>query len=134
MRLVTSDFDTNHGLRFDLLDADLRVRLTVTLFTTVVLFSLHFEDSDLFRASVLDDRCYDLRTFYEWSSDFNVVAAYDQDFTEFYCAVDVCVEFFNVDLLASFNFDLFTTCFDDCVHYVHLLLGTKTRHRGQLAL
>jgi len=90
-RFISSNLDTYHGLRFDFLDADLRVRLTVTLLTTVVLFRFHFEDSDLFRASVFDDRCYDLRTFYEWSADFNIVTTKDQYFTKFNCAVDVCV-------------------------------------------
>lgn len=57
------NLDLNHeGLRLDLLDGDLRKRLTMALATTVVGLGLVLEDEDFLLLALLKNLARDLRT------------------------------------------------------------------------
>ncbi|EAO72833.1 ribosomal protein L21 [Streptococcus agalactiae CJB111] len=114
--MITSKSCFNHEkLSVDCVDNNFCIRLTVTLFTVATFFRFVFVRNNFLLFALFFNSTNNSSSFNNWSTNFSCFTTNKNNFVK--CNFCSCfnVKFFNVDSLSYFNFNLFTTSFDDCV-------------------
>src|SRR5690606_5603174 len=105
------------------------IRLTMTLFLMVVFLSFEFENSDFLLTTMFFNFSRNSSTFNVWRTNFNIFPTYEKYFVKRNSFINISCNFFYVNYLAFFNFNLFTTSFDNCVHNCTSLLNSDSPYR-----
>ena len=88
----------------------------MTLTTTIVGFSLVFENTDFLFLALFENLGGYLSTCNGGLANLNIITGYEKNFVKSYFSAFFSVQFFYGDNLTFFNTVLFTTGFNDCVH------------------
>ncbi|BAH81286.1 ribosomal protein L21 [Streptococcus dysgalactiae subsp. equisimilis RE378] len=89
--------------------------MTMTLFTVATFFRFVFESYNFLLFSLFFNSSNDSSSFNNWSTNYSFVTTYKNNFVKSDFCASFSVNFLNVDCLTYFNFNLFSTSFDDCV-------------------
>ncbi|AAN58562.1 hypothetical protein SMU_847c [Streptococcus mutans UA159] len=102
-------------LSVDSFDNNFGIRLTVTLFTVTTFFRFVFVSNNFLLFSLFFNSSNNSSSLNNWSTNNSFVATDKNNLIKGYFCSSFNIKFFNIDCLIDFNFNLFSTSFDDCV-------------------
>src|SRR3954451_10335399 len=105
----------------------------MTLLLVVVFLRFVLENSNFLLTTLLFNFSCNRSACNNRASYFYVFTANEKNFVKSNCFTSFCIKFFNVDSLAFFDFHLFTTSFNNCVHELHLLINSDSPYTGAYA-